>query len=281
MADSRPAGVALAARLYPRPWRVVAAGLFALSRVSLVWILWLLVNADDPPLTPPLLARVLLILVALPGAAAWLIGRAFAARATAAWEPPGLIVERPGQRLTLPAAELAAPRPWRLPLPEPGLDIARAGGARLPWSIAARDPAALVAALGGDDGHPMLRYAHARARVGRGWRYWIGRYVLFALLPAAVLFNAHQYIAYGGTLGQYYLLGLAAWLTTAAVYWATTSAYLLLWASAWRGALEPLAWLAAWAAPRHTHQVRRAVEWIDRLAVYGGSLAILALRFAN
>ncbi|MEO8605277.1 MAG: hypothetical protein ABI629_22095 [bacterium] len=279
MSDVPPAGIVLAARLYVRPWRLVAAILFALSRVSLVWILWLLVTADDPPLTPPLLARVLLILVVLPGAAAWLIGRAFAGRVALAGVAPQLIVERPGQRLVLPAGELAAPRPWRLPLPEAGFDLMRGGGVRLSWSVAAADPTPLVAGLGGDPGQPMLRYAQARAAVARGWRYWLGRYVVFALLPAAVLFNAHQYIAYGGTLGQYYLLGPRAWLTTAAVYWATTGAYLLLWASLWRGGLELLAWLAAWPAPQAAPALRRAVEWIDRAAFYGGSLAILALRF--
>ena len=47
-----------------------------------------------------------------------------------------------------------------------------------------------------------------------------------------MLFNAHQHIAYGALLGQYYLVGPGARLTTAAIYWATPCAHLLLYASA-------------------------------------------------
>ena len=70
-----------------------------------------------------------------------------------------------------------------------------------------------------------------------------------ALGPAAVLFYTHQHIAFGGLLGEYYLMGLGPYLRTAAVHWATVTVYLLLWAGVWRGAGEVVAWAAAALAP--------------------------------
>src|SRR5439155_1664298 len=58
---------------------------------------------------------------------------------------------------------------------------------------------------------PVVVYAHARARgAPRRWHHLLGRFAGFALLPTAVLFNAHQHIAYGGLVGEYYLLGLGS-----------------------------------------------------------------------
>ena len=94
------------------------------------------------------------------------------------------------------------------------------------------------------------------ALAGAGLAVLLGRYVLFALFPAAVLFNAHQHIAYGAFLGQYYLMGPGAWLTTAAIYWATLCAYLLLYASAWRGMVEAVTLVT----PSHAGAVRRVAE---------------------
>jgi apolipoprotein N-acyltransferase len=261
-------------RAYPPAWRWTAAILVAISRAMLPVLLWRLATANDPPITPPLLAELLLICCALPALAAWLIGRAFAARAHV--DDGSLTLARGAQRVIWPRATV---QPWRVPLPEAGCTLTRDDGARL--ALGRRDPAPLLAALGGDVEHPIVRYAAARAAYARGWRYWLGRYVLFALPIAAILFNAHQWIAYGGTFGQYYLQGAGAWLRGAAIYWATTAAYLLLWASLWRGVVETAALIAAALSPRRTSPVRRMLEWGDRAAFYGGSAAILALRFLD
>ncbi|MDX2167190.1 MAG: hypothetical protein SF182_09010 [Deltaproteobacteria bacterium] len=266
--------VDVAVRAYPPAWRWAAAFLFALSRAMQPFLLWRLVTADDPPITPPLLAELLLIFCVLPALAAWLIGRAFAVRAQVG--DGGLVLQRGAQRVVWPSTTV---RPWWVPLPEAGCTLTRGDGAQV--GLGLRDPAPLVAALGGDGDHPLLRYGAARAAVRRGWRYWLGRYVLYALPIAAILFRAHQWIAYGGTFGQYYLQGPAPWLRGAAIYWATTGAYLLLWASLWRGVVEALALLGAFLAPGAAASTRRWLEWGDRLAFYGGSAAILALRFLD
>jgi hypothetical protein len=267
----------LSVRCYRRPWRALAAGLLGVSRLSLLWILWRVLTANDPPITPPLLAEMLLVVWALPGAAAWLIGRALTAAARVA--DGALIVERPGSRVVVPLPRLATVTLWQVPLPEPGLALALADGSRVPFALAARDPTPLVAALDAAAlRHPNLVYAAAR-RPPRGWRALLGRYVLFALPPAAVLFNAHQHIAYGGTLGEYYLMGAGAWLRNAAIHWATVSAYLLLYGSALRGAAESLALAAAWTLPSAARTVRNAVERVSTVAFYGGVPLVLALRF--
>jgi apolipoprotein N-acyltransferase len=267
-----------AVRCYRGSWRAAAAFLHGISRVSLPWIGWRVLTAVDPPITPPLLAEMLLVVWALPGVAAWLIARAFAGRARV--DTAALMVTRGPQRAVIARDRLAGARLWRAPLPEPGFALRLVGGGEAPFALAARDPTPLLAAL--DPAmlrHPVMVWAAAR-RPAPGLRYFVGRYVLFALLPAAVLFNAHQHIAYGAFLGQYYLLGLGPWLRTAAVYWATTGAYLLLWASAWRAAAEAVALCAAWAAPARAALVRNAVERVCQIAFYLGVPLLLALRFA-
>lgn len=267
----------LAVCCYRRPWRALAALLFGLSRVSLPWILWRVLTADDPPITPPLLGEMLLVVWALPGAAAWLIGRAFAARADV--DAAALVITRGAQRAVIVRDRLAGARPWWLPLPAPGFALRLAAGGRLPLALAARDPTPLLAALDpAARRHPVMVWAAARRPAPGPW-YYLRRYVLFALLPAAVLFNAHQHIAYGGVLGQYYLLGPGAWLRTAAIYWATTGAYLLLYASAWRGAGETVALLTAWLVPAGAAAARALVERTCQVAFYAGVPALLALRF--
>ena len=245
-----------------------------LSRASLPWILWRVLTANDPPISPPMLAEMLLVVAVLPAAAAWMIGRAVAAEARVV--DGEMLIEQSGRTTTVPVASVA---PWRLPLPEPGVDLQLGDGRRLPFSVAARDPSPLAAALDARAAaHPTLVYSAAR-RPAPGWRYYVGRYVVFALAPAVVLFNAHQNIAYGGFWGEYYLMGVGAWLRTAAIYWATVGVYLLLYASLWRGLAEAASLLAAWTAPAAARAVRGAAEWVASAAFYGGVPAILALRF--
>jgi len=94
-----------------------------------------------------------------------------------------------------------------------------------------------------------------------------------------VLFNAHQHIAYGGLLGEYYLLGLGSYLRTFAVHWLTLTIYLVLYASVWRGLAEGMALLAACVAPARAAAVRRAAEIVCQVAYYGGVPVLLLLRF--
>ncbi|HJQ85029.1 MAG TPA: hypothetical protein VKA21_13180, partial [Candidatus Binatia bacterium] len=106
------------------------------------------------------------------------------------------------------------------------------------------------------------------------------RFPVFALGPTALLFNVHQHIAYGGLLGQYYMLGLRPYLATFALYWGTVTVYLMLYASVWRGLAEPICFAAAAVAPSRAARVRRAAELVIRVLYYGGVPALLAWRFA-
>jgi hypothetical protein len=237
--------------------------------------------ASDPPVTPPLLVRLMAVHVFAPYLAARLVERAATAEVTIG--AGRLAVRRRDLALDVPLASIAAVVPWSLPLPSPGLSLRLASGARFPWALAAPDPAPLLAALGGQAAaldHPVLVYARARhARAPRRWHHRLGKFVLFPLAPALVLFNAHQHIAYGGSLGEYHLLGLGSYLRTLAVYWTTVSIYLVLYASAWRGLAEAVALGAARVAPPQAARVRRVAEAACGIAYWAGVPVLLGLRF--
>ncbi len=167
------------AHTYPLPWRVIAGVLVAVSRAGPLVIGASLLAAAAPV---PLLAlvRALAALVVLPGAAALLIERAFAAEvevrgadvalvgvnlghdATAAAPSDGtgsardesllrcgasLVISRRGLRLEVPCAAIARVAPWAVPLPGPGLWLWLRSGRRLRYGLQADDPTPLLAAL--------------------------------------------------------------------------------------------------------------------------------------
>jgi hypothetical protein len=273
-------------RAYPGWLRALAAALFAASRANLLVLLLLVLFATDPPVTPPVLARLFLLGAVLPALATWIIGRAVAAEVEV--RDATLVVRRRDRRLEVPCAQLGRVVPWTVPLPGPGLWLWTRSRRRLPYGLETEDPTPLLGALAAAGvesaraaaEHPSIVYARARAAADRTrWHHLAGKFVLFALLPAAVLFNAHQHIAYGGTLGQYYLLGPRAYLTTFGVYWGTVSIYLVLYASAWRAAAEGVSLLAARVAPSRAARVRRAGEIGCRVLYYGGVPVLLGLRF--
>ncbi|MEW6270492.1 MAG: hypothetical protein AB1689_14470, partial [Thermodesulfobacteriota bacterium] len=194
------------------------------------------------------------------------------------------------QAFAVPLASIAAVEPWRLPLPEPGFRLRLVSGARFPLGVAARDPTPILTALaeagvtsaGGAARHPIFAWARAKAEAGRWtWRHLAVKYPLFALLPAGVLLNAHQHIAYGGTWGQWYLEGPAAWMRTVLVYWVIVTIYLVLYASAWRGVVEAASLVAALGGDAAARRARRLAELVARIAYYAGVPMLLALRFAE
>jgi hypothetical protein len=266
-------------------WRLALAACLAIAGASLPLLLAAALLANDPPMTPRALLELFAVQVALPLAAAWAGWRAHAARVGV--EGEDLVVERRGRRLAVPLAAVAGVEPWRLPLPAPGVRLRLRSGRALPWSLAAADPAPLLAALaaaGVPGAVEAAEGAIARwARVRAPWRRRpldrIAKFGLFALGPAAVLFHAHQHISYGGLFGEWYLLGRGAWLRTLAEYLATTVVVLVLYASAWRGLAEAIALLAARVAPPRAAGVRRAVERACQVAYFGGVPLLLALRF--
>ena len=273
-------------RAYPRLWRFIAGMLVAVSRAGLLVIL-LLVAVSEEPITLTMLVRALAILSLLPGFAAWLIERAFTVDVRV--QDGELIADGRDLRLEIPCASISNVAPWSVPLPGPGFSISMRSGRRLSRGVQADDPVPVlsalaehgaVAAAGVATGHPVCLYAHAKQSIGR-WRWYhlLVKFVVFGFLPAAVFFNAHQHIAYGGPLGEYHLLGLKAYLRTLGVYWATMSIYLILYASLWRGLAEAVALLSAWGAPSRAALVRRTAERGGQVLYYGGVPVLVLLRF--
>ena len=85
--------------------------------------------------------------------------------------------------------------------------------------------------------------------------------------------------AYGGLLGEYYLMGLAAYVRTAAVYWLHAGALLLLYRSAFHAVVEVASFAAAHFAPARAGAVRRRTEGGAAALYYASVPALLALRF--
>jgi apolipoprotein N-acyltransferase len=267
----------------PPSARVTAAALRGLSRASFPFLLTALLRAIDPPLTPLVLAEGLFALALVPELCARLVLRAFAAEVRA--EGGALRIAGALRRIDAPPGALGGALAWRLPLPSAGLTLRLRAGRRL-VGLAADAPDELLAVLAqagvGAPPDPTLAWAGARAAWRRRW--WGHPLVaigLASLLPGAVGFYAHQHIAFGGLLGEYYLMGLGAWLTTAARYWGTALLYLVLWWGSFRVALEALTWLGAHAGPARAPKVRSAAERSAALLYYASIPSLLALRFLS
>jgi len=277
---------------YRPAWRAVAAVLVAVSRGSLLVIVALLLFPDawlglGSRLGNPLrLIRTFAAFCLAPGIAAWTLRRAFAA--TVAIRDGRLTVELERQRIEVPCRAIDGVVPWSIPLPAGGVWLSLASGGWFPHGLQVADPVALADALAdaGASEHirratctPAAWYARSLGSAARRWHQPLLAFGLFALVPALPLFRLHQWLAYGGTFGEYYVFGLAAYLLGFSVYWATAVVYLVLYAAVLRAALEPVVLLAAWRAPARTPGVRRAVEALDRLLYYGGVPLFLLLIF--
>ena len=285
--DQHPtADPAFRASAYPPWWRLIAATAFATSRASLPAMLYAIL-ASHILVTPLTTIRWFALFFVLPALSAAAVDRALTARVRVVADQ--LTIERAGLRIDIPRAAIGCVAPWWLPLPAPGFGIVLASGRRLRHGLAAPDPTPLLHALAergvpsaaAAAGHPVVVYARARAAHGPWrWTHLAARFPLFALGPTAVLFNLHQHIAYGGLLGQYYMLGLRPYVETFAIHWATVTIYQVLYATLWRGLAEPICLAAAAIAPSRAARVRRTAELLIRVLYYGGVPALLALRFA-
>jgi len=266
--------------------RALAAALVALSRASLPLVALVTLLATNPPMTPAALVESLATAALLPALAARLLARA--ARGEAAIEHGELVVRARGVRVAVPLASIAALEPWRAPLPRAGIRVRLASGALLRWSLAAPDPTPLVEALAAAGveaarpalAHPALVYARARAAAPRrAWQRPAVAVALFALVPGGIGFYAHQHIAFGGVLGEWHLMGAAAWLRTAAFYWTHAALLLLLYAGTLRVAVEAACLALARLAPARAGALRRALEGGAAALYYASVPALLLLRF--
>jgi len=257
----------------------VGAGSAVLAGLALV--------ANDPPLVPGMLHRLALSWIVAPAALALVLRRATVA--TARIEDDMLVFVKTGLRIDVPCGAIAALKPWRLPLPEAGFVVRLRSGRRLAWSVAVDDPSELLSRMAASPAAEaasvaekagVVHYASARAAA---WRPTPARLLAklpgFAVPIATPLFVTHQWIAYGGPLGQLHLESGWAWATTAIVYWSTVAIYLFLLASALRVMAECVCFVTALLVPRAALGCRITAEWACRIVYFGGVPLLVLLRY--
>jgi hypothetical protein len=240
-------------------------------------------GASNP--RPPRLAGWLALLSALLLGATGLVRRFTAA--TLDVEPERFVLERPGERLEIPAASVTAVRVWRLPWLAEGLSLRLRSGRSLGVGLRVDDPLPVLDALGRhvpeareEARRPLALFVHARATV---WRSGVGlrvlKFVLFPLIPGGIMFRADQYISYGGPFAQYQMYGLGPYLGSLFTYWVMFIAMLVIYAAMWRVAAEALALFVTWVSPGRARGIRRFTEGVCAVQYYVGSLCLLAARF--
>lgn len=273
-----PVPFTAAVAVLPRAWRIAAALLRLCAGVGLAWLALDMLLRRGVQVQSLSQIWLFAATVVAPALAAWAIGRAFAAKMCI--EGGMLVLNQPAARVEIPVGEIVALHAWRLPLPGSGVDLQLASGRRWPRGIAMSNPLALQQALaaagspacmaaGASTGIAALANVRAAVR-RRGFDHALVKFALFPLLPALVAFRLHQHIAFGGTFGEYHAYGAKAWLLGLLIWWAAWSIGMMLFAAALRIAIETvtvLAWLLRRAA---ASDVRRALEWLGRLAFYVG-----------
>ena len=257
----------------PRAARVAAGALRAFARAGLLWMIGA-VLLGDARLQSNTLAQLRLFvgLFLLPEAAAWCVLRAFAARASVV---DGVLVLASGsRRLELPLGDIASARPWRLPVPGPGLSLELASGARWRYGLALARPDALARALAPALEEPpstAARYAHAAQAWHRSrLAHPLVKFGVLPLLLAIPAFRLHQNIAYGGTFGEYLTFGWQAYLTTFVLWWAAWTVAVVLCAAAVRAAIEAGTLAGVVLAPARAISARLALERLGLAALYVG-----------
>jgi apolipoprotein N-acyltransferase len=290
-ADARARAVAMASGFDAQiialttPWRAVTALLRLGAGAGLLWLALGMLHAG---MQVGSMAQIWLFASAVlaPALAAWAIGRAFAGRARI--EADRLVLDLRSQRIEIPLGRISAVEPWRLPLPHSGVDLRLDAGQRWTHGIAVRDPTALRRALvaAGATAIPaagaatrIAALAEARAAVPpRGIDHPLVKFALLPLLLALPAFRLHQQIAFGGTFGEYYTYGLAAWLSGLLIWWAAWSIGVMLVAAVLRVMIETTTVLALPLSPTRAVASRRFLEWLGRLLLFVGIPGWLLLR---
>ena len=232
-------------------WRVVSGVLVAISRGGLlvmVVAMWFFETQLDNPLR---LIRTFVVVSLAPGIAAWLLARAFAAVITI---EAGVLAGAAPRSAHRDACDVG--RSHRA-VADPGaherddarsplgtLFSVRLGGGSLARSTPSPTPArrrrcARPRAIGP---RSMVARDVEAGRPGALDRRPFLKFGVVALVPTLPLFRLHQWIAYGGTFGEYYTYGLQAYVLGFAVFWATFVVDLVLYAAILRAAAESQCW---------------------------------------
>ena len=264
-AAAMPAAVAV----LPPVARVVAGVLRAFARGSLLWMVIAFLWGDGSwPANTLAQIRLFSALFLAPELAAWLVLRAFAARATL--EPGLLVLTRGKRRMELALQDIAAIEPWRLPLPARGALLRLASGRA--YGLAHANPLALarvlVAAGVAAPVQPPTRtslYAQARGAIRRGrLDHPLVKFVVLPLLLAVPAFRLHQHITFGSSFGEYEAFGLKAYLAGFALWWAAWAIGVVLTAAGVRAAIEAGTLATLIVRPGQAIDARR---WFERLGL--------------
>ncbi|KRD79765.1 apolipoprotein N-acyltransferase [Lysobacter sp. Root983] len=270
-------------------WRTAAGALRLCAGAGLLWLAYDMLSRIGLQIQSLSQLKIFAAAVVAPALAAWAIERAFLAQARV--EGPLLVLDQRRQRIEMPLASIAALRPWRLPLPRSGVDLRLAEGPYWTRALALSRPHALRRLLaatgtavdgGGRVANALADLAQTRADARRPrLDHALVKFALFPLLLALVAFRLHQVIAFGGSFGEYYSYGLAAYLTGLLIWWASWSIGLMMFAAALRIAIETAVALAIALRSAHLAALRDALEWLGRLAFYLGVPAWLAFRLIS
>lgn len=204
-------------------------------------------------------------------------------RAAVTVRPEGLVLtQQGGAQFEIPFDALESIRPWRLPLPAPGLTLRLRTGRAFNYGLEVQAPVPLLEALGTHGeakNDPRVRYAQARSeKWRRRWYDWTLKYGLVPGVLAAIFFRAHQYISFGGPFGELQMYGWTAYLTSFARTWLPVFLALLLFGCFWRALAEALCFSAAWLGPRWARNTRIGAEWTCRALYYVALPVFLAMR---
>lgn len=268
----------LEVRAYAAPARVFAVALQALAALNILYVAAHLVLdiIEGTESAPPLIVAMGVALFSgVPLAAGALLHHLLTA--TVDIQPPLLVLALRRTRFEIPLASITAIRPWRLPLPGPGLTLEMKSGRRFRYRLELADPGVLLSALGPELpsaraalGQASIAYAGARHLFARRrWVHGLVKFGLFPLVLAVILFRLHQYIVYGDAFGQYHLFGLGAYLQSFGTFWAGTTGGLVVYAGIFRLFGEAVALLLTWALPSRARVIRRSVEALCGLAYFG------------
>ena len=271
--------------LLPTTARLAVGLLRGFARGSLL-VLGAMMLLDDS-LRSNTLAQMRLItgFFLVPEAAAWCVLRAFGAQASI--DQGALVFTRGQRRLELPLHAIAAVEPWRLPVPNQGAALRLSSGARWSFGMALRNPLGFAQALDAAGGPPIadsaasrsMAYMRARLAMPRNWLdHPATKFLLFPWLLALPAFRLHQYIAYGGLLGEFYSFGLKAYLTTLGLWWAAWAIGVLLCAAGIRAAIEVATGMLIVLRPANAIATRQVLERLGLVALYLGLPAWLLAR---
>ncbi|WP_460842738.1 apolipoprotein N-acyltransferase [Noviherbaspirillum agri] len=273
----------------PPAARVAAGLLRAFARTSLLWMGAAMLFSDTLRGNTLAQIRTFAALFLAPELASWCVLYAFAARAYI--ENGKLVLARGAHRMELALHDIAAARPWRLPVPGSGVTLHLTSGKRWRYGLATANPTALASALAPASrpatrsGKPAAKsscemtYARVREAVRRGrLGHPLVKFVLLPTLLAIPAFRLHQHIAFGDSFGEYHLFGLKAYLLAFSLWWAAWAIGVALSAAALRAAIEAGTLLAVALRPVQATETRRWLERFGLALLYLGLPSWLLLR---